>query len=123
VRLHVAAKRFLCATEPGYIERLSSASQATLSVQGGPMSASEVCAFALLPYARNAVALRRWDEAVKGSSGDGGSVCALRDDTAQPAQHIAATGLGARAYGIDRFAEPTFPASAVELTSTDAMGV
>jgi gamma-butyrobetaine dioxygenase len=65
VRLHVAAKRFLCATEPGYIDRLSSASQYTLSVQGGPMSASEVCAFALLPYARDAVALRRWDEAAK----------------------------------------------------------
>jgi gamma-butyrobetaine dioxygenase len=65
VRLHVAAKRFLCATEPGYIDRLSSASQHTLSVQGGPMSASEVCAFALLPYARDAVALRRWDEAAK----------------------------------------------------------
>jgi gamma-butyrobetaine dioxygenase len=65
VRLHVAAKRFLCATEPGYIDRLSSASQYTLSVQGGPMGASEVCAFALLPYARDAVALRRWDEAAK----------------------------------------------------------
>jgi gamma-butyrobetaine dioxygenase len=65
VRLHVAAKRFLCITEPGYIDRLSSASQYTLSVQGGPMSASEVCAFALLPHARDAVALRRWDDAAK----------------------------------------------------------
>ena len=38
IRLHVAAKRYLCAVEPGYFERLSEASVFTLSVQGGPMS-------------------------------------------------------------------------------------
>jgi len=65
VRLHVAAKRYLCAAEPGYAERLSEASVLTLSVQGGPMSAVEAAAFAAHPYAADAVALRRFDEQAK----------------------------------------------------------
>ena len=70
VRLHVAAKRYLCAVEPGYFERLSEASVYTLSVQGGPMSADEVAAFEALPEARAAVRLRRWDEAAKEPDAD-----------------------------------------------------
>ncbi|HEX4791060.1 MAG TPA: phosphonate degradation HD-domain oxygenase [Actinospica sp.] len=65
VRLHVAAKRYLCAVEPGYLDRLSAASVYTLSVQGGPMSAQEAAAFAAGPYAQDALTLRRWDEAAK----------------------------------------------------------
>ncbi|OIJ90597.1 gamma-butyrobetaine dioxygenase [Streptomyces sp. MUSC 14] len=65
VRLHVAAKRYLCAVEPGYLQRLSPASLYTLNVQGGPMSDAEADRFAALPHAEQAVALRRWDEAAK----------------------------------------------------------
>jgi gamma-butyrobetaine dioxygenase len=65
VRLHVDAKRFLCATEPGYLDRLSEASRYTLGVQGGVMSAAEAAAFEAAPYAADAVAVRRWDEAAK----------------------------------------------------------
>ena len=65
VRLHVAAKRYLCAVEPGYFDRLSEASVYTLSVQGGPMSEDEAAEFARDPHARDAVTLRRWDEAAK----------------------------------------------------------
>ncbi|MGW1052712.1 2-trimethylaminoethylphosphonate dioxygenase [Streptomyces sp. NPDC002521] len=65
VRLHVAAKRYLCAVEPDYLQRLSPASLYTLDVQGGPMSAAEADQFAALPHARQATALRRWDEAAK----------------------------------------------------------
>jgi gamma-butyrobetaine dioxygenase len=65
VRLHVAAKRYLCAVEPGYFDQLSEASVYTLNVQGGPMSADEAAEFANGPYARDAVTLRRWDEAAK----------------------------------------------------------
>jgi gamma-butyrobetaine dioxygenase len=65
VRLHVAAKRYLCAVEPAYFDRLSDASRFTLSVQGGPMSEPEAAAFAAHPHAADAVALRRWDEAAK----------------------------------------------------------
>ena len=45
-RLHVAAKRYLCATEPGYLALLSPASVYTLSLQGGPMADGEAAAFA-----------------------------------------------------------------------------
>ena len=65
VRLHVAAKRYLCAVEPGYFDRLSEASVYTLSVQGGPMSPAEAARFAEGRYAEDAVTLRRWDEAAK----------------------------------------------------------
>ncbi|WP_030453839.1 TauD/TfdA family dioxygenase [Herbidospora cretacea] len=65
VRLHVAAKRYLCAVEPDYRARLSEASEFTLQVQGGPMTGEEAAAFAALPGAAGAVAVRRWDEAAK----------------------------------------------------------
>jgi gamma-butyrobetaine dioxygenase len=65
VRLHVAAKRYLCATEPGYFGLLSAESVRTLALQGGPMAPEQVTAFAALPYARDAVAVRRWDDEAK----------------------------------------------------------
>lgn len=65
IRLHVAAKRYLCATEPGYAARLSEASVYTLGVQGGPMGEAEARAFAAGPYAVDALRVRRWDEAAK----------------------------------------------------------
>ena len=65
VRLHVAAKRHLCATDPGYAAKLSAASTYTLSKQGGPMSPDEVAAFESLPHWRSAVRLRRWDDGGK----------------------------------------------------------
>ncbi|MFJ1704021.1 TauD/TfdA family dioxygenase [Kitasatospora sp. NPDC088346] len=65
VRLHVAAKRYLCAVEPGYRERLSEASEYTLRVQGGPMDEREAADFSALPGAVDAVAVRRWDEQAK----------------------------------------------------------
>lgn len=62
VRLHVPAKRYLCATEPGYWEQLSQISQRSLVIQGGPMSDDEVMAFEQGPYSGDAVRLRRWDD-------------------------------------------------------------
>ena len=70
VRLHVAAKRYLCAAEPGYFALLSAASVYTLSVQGGPMTAAEADEFAAGPYAAGAVAVRRWDDAAKDPAAD-----------------------------------------------------
>ena len=70
VRLHVAAKRYLCAVEPAYFALLSPASVYTLSVQGGPMDAAEAAAFAAAPYAADAVAVRRWDDAAKDPAAD-----------------------------------------------------
>ncbi len=65
VRLHVAAKRFLCATEADYFSKLSPDSVLSLSLQGGPMSAAEVAAFRAFPHHAAAVQLRRYDEAAK----------------------------------------------------------
>jgi [1-hydroxy-2-(trimethylamino)ethyl]phosphonate dioxygenase len=65
VRLHVAAKRYLCATEADYFAKLSKDSVLSLSLQGGPMSAEEVAAFGAVPEAADAVQLRRFDEMAK----------------------------------------------------------
>jgi phosphonate degradation associated HDIG domain protein len=82
VRLHVAAKRYLCATESDYFGKLSPASVHSLGKQGGPMSAAEAAAFAASPHAQAAVRLRRWD--------DGGKLDGLRvPDFADYRQRIA----------------------------------
>jgi len=65
VRLHVAAKRYLCATDAQYFAKLSSASVHTLKLQGGPMSAHEVAQFEAERYFTEAVRVRRWDDAGK----------------------------------------------------------
>jgi [1-hydroxy-2-(trimethylamino)ethyl]phosphonate dioxygenase len=65
IRLHVAAKRYLCATDPSYTSQLSQASILSLELQGGPYSANEVAAFDESPYAADAVRLRRWDDVGK----------------------------------------------------------
>ena len=73
IRLHVPAKRYLCAVEPAYLGALSPASVHTLGLQGGAMSRDEVAAFEAAPFGQEAVAVRRWD--------DGGKVA----DVATPA--------------------------------------
>jgi len=64
-RLHVAAKRYLCAVEPEYFHLLSDASVHTLERQGGPMSAQEVREFEANPWHADAVRLRRFEEDAK----------------------------------------------------------
>ncbi|UUO08980.1 hypothetical protein M4951_11820 [Blastopirellula sp. J2-11] len=61
-RLHVAAKRFLCATDADYLSGLSAASLQSLQLQGGPMSAAEVAEFKREPFWRQAIALRQFDD-------------------------------------------------------------
>ena len=65
VRLHVQAKRYLCAVEPGYWDSLSAASQQSLEVQGGIFGETEAREFIALPYAPDAVRLRRYDDLAK----------------------------------------------------------
>jgi len=62
VRLHVAAKRYLCATDPSFLAQLSEASARTLALQGGPMSGAEIAAFRLEPFHRDAIQLRHFDD-------------------------------------------------------------
>ncbi len=65
VRLHVPAKRYLCATDKAYFDRLSEASKHSLSLQGGPMTQDEAEAFERNPHYREAVRVRIWDDAGK----------------------------------------------------------
>lgn len=65
IALHVAAKRHLCAVEPGYYATLSEASKLSLRLQGGPFSPEQARKFAEAPYAQDAIRLRRWDDAGK----------------------------------------------------------
>ena len=62
VRLHVAAKRYLCAIDPVYLKGLSRASAVSLELQGGPMSADEIRVFEAEPFFADAVTLRRFDD-------------------------------------------------------------
>ena len=65
VRHHVAAKRYLTATEPDYFAALSKGSVRSLEVQGGPFDSDSAAAFIKQPYADDGVQLRRWDEGAK----------------------------------------------------------
>jgi len=62
---HVAAKRYLCAVDPIYFDRLSSASVHSLAVQGGPLSREERATLAAHPWFADALNVRRWDEEAK----------------------------------------------------------
>ena len=62
VRHHVAAKRYLCATDEDYFGRLSDASVHSLNLQGGPMSAEEVADFERNQNVDEIVRVRRYDD-------------------------------------------------------------
>jgi phosphonate degradation associated HDIG domain protein len=62
VRLHVPAKRYLCATDSDYLRTLSAASVQSFGLQGGPMSGPEIDRFEAEPYHRDAILLRRCDD-------------------------------------------------------------
>jgi gamma-butyrobetaine dioxygenase len=64
-RLHVAAKRYLCAVDPGYFASLSPVSVRSLELQGGPFTPAEAKAFEARPHFAEAVQLRRYDERAK----------------------------------------------------------
>jgi len=66
IRLHVASKRYLCASEPSYHEALSHASKSSLEYQGGPMSEKEQRIFEKNPYFKDAIEIRRIDDEAKG---------------------------------------------------------
>lgn len=65
IRLHVDAKRYLCGAEPSYWDTLSLASKQSLELQGGPFTHSELDTFIALPFAEEAVRLRRYDDLAK----------------------------------------------------------
>lgn len=77
---HVAAKRFLCATDLSYHDTLSEASKKSLMFQGGPMEGEELDEWAANPWCSEMCQLRRWD--------DGAKVVGLQVDPAQAYQDM-----------------------------------
>jgi len=65
VKLHVAAKRYLCTTEAAYEQQLSPTSRKSYHDQGGRMQAEELHAFTQNPHYQDALRLRRWDDIAK----------------------------------------------------------
>ncbi len=65
IRLHVEAKRALCALEPDYYEALSEDSKRSLTLQGGIHTQAEADGFLAKPFAEDAIRVRRWDDAAK----------------------------------------------------------
>lgn len=65
VKLHVAAKRYLCAVDQHYYATLSAPSKISLTFQGGMMNEIEVAKFEQNPYFQDAVTLRKWDDLAK----------------------------------------------------------
>jgi [1-hydroxy-2-(trimethylamino)ethyl]phosphonate dioxygenase len=65
IRLHVPAKRYLCAACSGYFDTLSPASVRSLELQGGPMTADEVREFEAHPHFAAAAAIREYDDRAK----------------------------------------------------------
>jgi phosphonate degradation associated HDIG domain protein len=65
IRLHVDAKRYLCATRPEYYERLSEDSRRSLKLQGGVFEPTQAERFIRQPHAADAVKVRLWDDAAK----------------------------------------------------------
>lgn len=79
VRLHVAAKRYLCTKEPGYLAKLSPTSKKSYEDQGGQMSGEELAAFESDDYFEQGLELRRWDDAGKDASLTTKSVAEYRE--------------------------------------------
>ena len=69
IQLHVDAKRYLCATVPGYEASLSADSRRSLKLQGGVFDAAQAATFIARPGAADAVKLRRWDDEAKVEGG------------------------------------------------------
>lgn len=65
IRLHVDAKRALCALDHHYYEKLSEDSKRSLILQGGIFNESELDTFINTPYSKDAIELRRWDDLAK----------------------------------------------------------
>jgi phosphonate degradation associated HDIG domain protein len=65
IKLHVDAKRYLCATRPDYFAQLSDDSKRSLALQGGIFSEAEAERFIAQGGAADAVRLRIWDDLAK----------------------------------------------------------
>ena len=65
IKMHVAAKRYRCAVDADYRDRLSSASQRSLELQGGPFNETQAEAFRKHRFFEESIRLREWDDKAK----------------------------------------------------------
>ena len=106
IRLHVAAKRHLCATDHDYFQTLSPGSLLTLKQQGGLLTPAESRSFLAEPFARAAMLLRRWDDMAKDPAAETPDL-----DYFRPHVSEALAGAGDMARGED-FRRALWPARA-----------
>jgi gamma-butyrobetaine dioxygenase len=79
IRLHVTAKRYLCAVDREYRGQLSAASIRSLDLQGGPLNQTEIVVFESNRYCERAVQLRRWDDKAKDPNIEVGTIQQYRE--------------------------------------------
>lgn len=65
IKWHVAAKRYLMATDPSYSDLVSPGSKRSMVGQGGILKDADARAFIEKPFARDGITLRRWDDRAK----------------------------------------------------------
>ena len=70
IKWHVAAKRYLVATDPAYSKKVSPGSMRSMAGQGGVLLDEEIRAFIEQPFAREGVTLRQWDDRAKSSEAE-----------------------------------------------------
>ena len=82
---HVAAKQYLVATEPGYGEALSQTSVESLHAQGGAAVDASLVAH---PWWRDALRLRRYDDAAKDPEASANGGAATIEDVLAIAERV-----------------------------------
>ena len=80
IRLHVAAKRYLCAVDKTYAKMLSPTSFQSFLDQGGPFSLHEQKSFEGELFFQQSLQLRRWDDGAKVSGKKTPALKAFRND-------------------------------------------
>jgi predicted HD phosphohydrolase len=96
IRLHVDAKRYLCArgngrvNGAGYWAELSDDSKRSLELQGGIFSESEADAFIAQPFAADAVRVRIWDDLAKAADAVTPPLAEYMDMASRVASRLAA---------------------------------
>lgn len=93
---HVAAKRYLVTTDPGYRSQLSEVSARTLKAQGGAMTPDEIDGFRRNPDWELAVSLRRIDDRGKVVGREVPGLEAYRDMLLRVVEAATADGASAR---------------------------
>jgi phosphonate degradation associated HDIG domain protein len=92
VALHVDAKRFLVATDPGYMARLSEDSVRSLKLQGGAMTEAERSLFVANTRHEDAIRLRMWDDEAKEASREAPSFASIKAMLLTCADRLSASG-------------------------------